>query len=219
MRTRFSEQISSLNQSLSAMADLATRAVEHATVAVVHADLDRAEQVITAQASLTSLGLGVEQQVFTILARQAPVAADLRAVITALHVAVDLERMGALAVHIAEVARRHHPGPAVPQQSGHYFLDMGRTAQAMAATTSEILLTHDPDRAAQLARDDDTINDLHRHLFTALTEQQWPHGITGAINTTLLSRYYERFADHTVLIGQRIIFHATGTRPPTPTAQ
>ena len=57
------------------------------------------------------------------------------------------------------------------------------------------------------------MDDLHRHLFTVLMDRDWEHGVAAAVDVTLLGRYYERFADHAVLIGRRVVFQATGQTP------
>lgn len=211
MRARLTHQLAELNTALSAMAGLTTRAISHATTALTRADLNSAEQVIADQETLTGRSRDVEGRAFALLARQAPVASDLRAVVTALHIAADLERMGALAVHIAQIARRHYPHCAVPDTTAGHLSTMGRIAQTMAATTSELLVSHDQARATGLDTDDDAMDEMHRQLLSLLTDEPWPHSMAAAIDTTLLARYYERFADHAVLIGRRILFETTGT--------
>lgn len=75
-------------------------------------------------------------------------------------------------------------------------------------------MTRDPQAALRLQEDDDAMDDLHRHLFTVLMDREWQHGVAAAVDVTLLGRYYERFADHAVLIGRRVVFTATGKTPP-----
>ena len=99
------------------------------------------------------------------MARQAPVASDLRALITALHVAADLERMGDLADHVAKTALRRHPSPAVPAELRPAFTAMADVADRMAAKIATVLAKLDAVGAAELERDDDAMDELHKELF------------------------------------------------------
>jgi phosphate transport system protein len=121
--------------------------------------------------------------------------------------------MGALALHVAKVARRRHPAKALPEEVNGYFAEMGRLAITMASNAREVLTTQNPEDALKLQDDDDAMDDLHRHLFTVLMDRDWSHGVAAAVDVTLLGRYYERFADHAVLIGRRVVFQATGQTP------
>ena len=118
--------------------------------------------------------------------------------------------MGALALHVAKLARRRHPSKVLPDEVTGYFTEMGRIAVDMGNNIKEIVLSGDPDRAAELDDDDDDMDNLHRHLFSLLMDQEWKHGVAAAVDVTLLGRYYERFTDHAVEIGRRVIFQATG---------
>jgi phosphate transport system protein len=87
---------------------------------------------------------------------------------------------------------------------------MARIAVDLGQDARVVVLSCDPSKAAQLDDDDDSMDDLHRHLFTMLMDQDWKHGVAAAVDVTLLGRYYERFADHAVEIARRVIFQATG---------
>jgi phosphate transport system protein len=119
--------------------------------------------------------------------------------------------MGALALHVAKTARRRHPAHAIPDDVSDYFVEMGRIAVNIGHDAKDVVLSRDPYKAAQLDNDDDAMDEIHRHLFTIVLDRQWPHPVATAVDVTLLSRYYERFADHAVEIGRRVIFQATGT--------
>jgi phosphate transport system protein len=118
--------------------------------------------------------------------------------------------MGALALHVAKLARRRHPAKVLPEEVNGYFTEMGRIAVDMGNSVKDVVLSGDPDRAAQLDDDDDDMDNLHRHLFNVLMEREWKHSAASAVDVTLLSRYYERFADHAVEIARRVIFQVTG---------
>jgi phosphate transport system protein len=86
---------------------------------------------------------------------------------------------------------------------------MGRIAVSIGYDTKDVVLSGDPDKAARLA-DDDAMDALYGHLFTVVLDRQRPHPVPTTVDVTLLSRFYERFADHAVEIGHRVIFQATG---------
>jgi phosphate transport system protein len=209
MRTAFHEQLDALTRSIGDMCGLAGTAMQRATEALLEADIVSAEIVITHQ-ELAFQAAEAESDAFTLLALQAPVAADLRAVVSSLQNVADVDRMRALALHVAKTARRRHPTHAIPDDVSDYLAEMGRIAVNIGHDTKDVVLSGDPDKAAKLADDDDAMDELHRHLFTVLMDHQWPHPVATAVDVTLLSRYYERFADHAVEIGRRVIFQATG---------
>ena len=118
--------------------------------------------------------------------------------------------MGALALHVAKTVRRRHPARAIPDDVNSYFAEMGRIAVEIGHDVRDVVLSGNLDKAAELAADDDAMDEIHRHLFTILLDVEWSHSVAAAVDVTLLSRYYERFADHAVEIGHRVIFQATG---------
>ncbi|WP_207841867.1 phosphate signaling complex protein PhoU [Williamsia soli] len=213
MRSAYIEQMAELNGVLGQMCELAGVAMERSTQALLQADLAVAEEVIGSHEHLTTLSTQAEERAFAILALQAPVAGDLRSIVSGFQIVADIDRMGALALHVAKVARRRHPAKALPEEVNGYFAEMGRLAITMASNAREVLNTQNPEDALKLQDDDDAMDDLHRHLFTVLMDREWSHGVAAAVDVTLLGRYYERFADHAVLIGRRVVFQATGQTP------
>lgn len=162
---------------------------------------------------IATLSARAEESAFVLLALQAPVAGDLRAIVSAIQMVADIDRMGALALHVAKIARRRHPQHALPEEVNGYFAEMGRVAVELGNSAQEVVLSHDPEKAAQIREEDDAMDDLHRHLFTVLMDREWKHGVAAAVDVTLLSRFYERFADHAVEVARRVIFQATGAFP------
>lgn len=210
MRTAFHEQLHALTADIAELCGLAGAAMERATQALLQADLVLAEEVIADHAAFTSRIKKTEEAAITLLALQAPVAGDLRLVISSLSNLADVDRMGALALHVAKLTRRRHPSKALPEEVNGYFTEMGRIAVDIGNGVKDVVESGDPDRAAQLDDDDDDMDNLHRHLFSVLMDREWKHGVAAAVDVTLLGRYYERFADHAVEIGRRVIFQATG---------
>jgi phosphate transport system protein len=213
MRTAYHERLAALNAQLAEICGWAGAAMEHSTQALLQADLVLAERVIGDHERIVVMSARVEKSAFVLLALQAPVASDLRFIVSTLHIAADLERMGALALHVAKIARRRHPMHALPDEVNGYFAEMGQLAVELADSTREVMLSGDPQKAARIEDDDNAMDELHRHLFSVLMDREWKHGVAAAVDVTLLGRFYERFADHTVEVARRVIFQATG-RPP-----
>ena len=213
MRTAYHEQLDALTNRLGEMCGLAGVAMERATQALLQADLALAEQVITDHDQISTLSARAEEDAFVLLALQAPVAGDLRAVVSSIQIVADVDRMGALALHVAKIARRRHPQHALPEEVNGYFAEIGRVAVDLGHSAQEVLLTKDPEKAARIREDDDAMDDLHRHLFTVLMDRDWKHGVAAAVDVTLLGRFYERFADHAVEVARRVIFQVTGHNP------
>lgn len=214
MRTAYHENLTALTTSLSRICGMAGLALDSATQALLQADLNRAEKVITDHDHIVEMSNQAQKDAFDMLALQQPVAGELRKVFAAIQIAADVDRMGALAVHIAKIARRRHPNCAVPDEVKSCFAEMGKVAVQMGNTAGEVLLSFDPDKAARLRDEDDAIDDLHRQLFSVLMDHhEWRHGVQQAVDVALLGRFYERFADHAVEVGRRVVFEVTGRLP------
>ncbi len=213
MRTAYQEQLTALSADLGKMCGLAVSALERATEALLGADLSLAEQVIADHEHIIELNRQAEEAALRILALQQPVASDLRRVVGSIHIAADIDRMGALAAHVAGISRLRHPDCALPADVRASFAAMGARAVQLAKTAQEVLLSRDPDKAARLRDEDDAVDAEHRHLFTLLIDHKWQDGVCSAVDVALLGRYYERFADHAVEIGKRVVFEATGGLP------
>ncbi|MCW2562744.1 MAG: phosphate uptake regulator, PhoU [Mycobacterium sp.] len=213
MRTAYHEQLDALTDQLGEMCGLAGVAMERATQALLQADLVLAEQVITDHEQMTTMSAKAEESAFVLLALQAPVAGDLRAIVSSIQIVADVDRMGALALHVAKIARRRHPQHALPEEVNGYFAEMGRVAVELGNSAQEVLVTRDPEKAARIREEDDAMDDLHRHLFTVLMDREWKHGVAAAVDVTLLGRFYERFADHAVEVARRVIFQVTVKHP------
>jgi phosphate transport system protein len=211
VRAAFQEQLSALTTALAAACGLVGVQMHDATRALLQADLTLAERVISDHKQVAQMSSEVSERAFVLLALQAPVAGDLRAVVSSIQIAADIERMGALAVHVAEIARRRHPDHAVPDEVSGYFAQMGHCAGELCGDVQQVLLSCDPRKAARIRHDDDAVDDLHRKLLGLLVEGGSRHGMAAAIDVALLARFYERFADHVVQIARRVIFRATGT--------
>lgn len=210
MREEFQSDLNELSRLLVTMAEAVRAAMRKATSALLRADREAAELVVERDAEVNHLYRQVEQKVSDVIARQAPVASDLRAVVTALHISADLERMGDLAEHVAKTALRRHPSPAVPAELRPVFRQMAAVADRMADKITGVLASPTVEGAKELERADDEMDDLERELFKVLLGDDWPYGAETAIDGALLGRFYERYADHAVNAGQQVIYLITG---------
>ncbi|MBK0866113.1 MAG: phosphate signaling complex protein PhoU [Saccharopolyspora sp.] len=215
MREAYQEQLGELAEELASMSTMVGTAMERATRALLEADLTLAEQVIEEDVQVDDVRARAEEQAFGLLALQAPVAGDLRTVISTIHAAEDMERMGDLALHVAKAARRRHPQPVLPEPVQPYFDEMGRVAVDLAGRAAQVIRSQDVDAARDLENADDAMDDLHRHLFSVMMGSDWSHGVAAAVDVTLLGRFYERFADHAVAVARRVVFTVTGSMPTT----
>ena len=210
LRSAFQDELDGVTQSLLELSSLVSSAITQATHALLTADLSDAEAVIAADDRVDEIQHELDARIIDIIARQQPVASDLRALVTALRMSADLERMGDMAHHIAKITRLRHPGAAVPSELLLTIEEMGKVARLISDKVGGVINSKDIDKALEVEKDDDEMDLLHRRLFTALLEPSWPHGIETAIDMTLIGRYYERYADHAVSVSRRIHFQVTG---------
>ena len=211
IRSVFQDELDNVSQSLVDLTAMVSASMTKATTAILSCDLKLAEEVIATDVKIDDYQHETDSRIIDIIARQQPVASDLRALVTALRMGSDLERMGDLAHHVAKVARLRHPNAAVPPELVSIIQAMGVAAVAITEKTGVVIATRDTQMALEIERDDDVMDDLHRKLIAVLIEPTWKHGIETAIDLTLLGRYYERYADHAVSIARRVYFLVTGT--------
>jgi phosphate transport system protein len=210
IRSVFQDELDNVSQSLVDLTAMVSASMTKATTAILSCDLKLAEEVIATDVKIDDYQHETDSRIIDIIARQQPVASDLRALVTALRMGSDLERMGDLAHHVAKVARLRHPNAAVPPELVAIIQAMGVTAVAITEKTGVVIATRNTQMALEVERDDDVMDDLHRKLIAVLIEPTWKHGIETAIDLTLLGRYYERYADHAVSISRRVYFLVTG---------
>ncbi|MEV5496793.1 phosphate signaling complex protein PhoU [Nonomuraea fuscirosea] len=213
MRDAYHEELDALTDKLVEMTRLVRSAISRATTSLLDADLALAESVISRDEEVNATFADIETSIFELMARQQPVAVDLRMVITALRMGTDLERMGDLAVHVAKVARLRHPDSAIPPELRSTILEMGQIAETLVTKAGSCVASRDVESALELEQDDDAMDRLHRRLFRKILSKDWEHGVEPAIDITLVGRYYERYADHAVRVAQDVVYLVTGARP------
>lgn len=210
MRNAFHDELDGIGTTLLQMAGLVKVAMNDATSALLTVDLNNAEKVIAADDVIDEIQHELDARTINLIARQQPVASDLRTLVTSLRMSADLERMGDLAHHVAKQARMRYPNSAVPAELVPTITAMGLVADKIVDKLSSVMEHRDTVRALEIETDDDEMDKLHRELIGILLADNWPHGIETAIDMTLLGRYYERFADHAVSISRRVYFLVTG---------
>ena len=211
MREIFEAELQQIGEGLVQMSRLVESAITRAGTALFEADHLLAEDVIASDHAIDKLERELDERCVHVLAQQAPVATDLRTVISALRISATLERMGDLARHVAEVARGRYPDVALPEAARDTFVRMHEAAVHAAARTTELLVTRDVALAAEVERDDDLLDELHQDTFAAMLSPDWNGTPQETIDVTLVGRYYERFGDHGVSVARRITFLVTGS--------
>jgi phosphate transport system protein len=210
MRDAFHDELDAIGLSLIKMAELVQGAMNEATTALLKPDLELAEQVIAADDTIDFMQHDLDARTIDLMARQQPVASDLRTLVTSLRMSADLERMGDMAHHIAKQARIRYPNRSVPDELVKTIEEMGVVANKIIGKLASVMQTRDLDRAVEIATDDDEMDKLHRDLIAVILDDKWKHGAEVAIDMTLLGRYYERCCDHAVSISRRVYFLVTG---------
>jgi phosphate transport system protein len=213
MREAFHDQLDSIFSDLADVCGSVQEAVRLATEALLTGDAETAEAVISADSDIDEATMRVEDNCFSLLSLQQPVAGDLRVIVSALRMVSELERMGDLSVHVAKIARLRVPAIAVPEEVRPTIARMAVVAEDMVARVAEIITERDVEAAIALGRDDDEMDQLRRTSFAQLLSDDWAHGVEAAVDIALLGRYYERIADHAVSVGNRVVFVVTGSFP------
>jgi len=213
MRDQFHEQLDAVFDDLAAMCRQVDTAVGRATTSLMTGDVTLAEQVISADMDIDIARERLEEQAFSLLSLQQPVAGDLRTVVAALRMVTELERMGDLSVHVAKIARLRVPHVAVPTEVQPTMQRMAQVAEEMVSRVAQVISSRDVAAAIALAQADEEMDQLRRSSFTEVLADDWTHGVEAAVDIALLGRYYERIADHAVSVAHRVVFVVTGQNP------
>ncbi len=210
MRDQYYEQLDAIVDELVTLTNDVRRTVADATSSLLGADTGLAERVIANDKHIDTETESIEERALLLLATQQPVATDLRQLVATLRMVTDLQRMGALSVHVAKVARRRAPDVAVPEQLRPTIMSMASVADQMIDAAARIVADRDVEAAARLESEDDEMDRLRKHMFRVLLDDSWKHGVEPAIDLALLGRYYERIGDHAVSMARRVVYLVTG---------
>jgi len=210
MREVFQQELREVQERLVEISTLVANSIEKATQAFNESDVALAETVIEDDRKIDVLATELDELAITILARQQPVARDLRIVVSALRISASLERMGDMAEHIAQLARYRFPEKVVPKGLRSTFREMGALDVEIARKLTELLETQDPTVADHIRNEDDKVDALHLAVFDKVLGETWKGETADTVDATLASRYHERFADHAVSIAKKVQYLATG---------
>ena len=214
-RKLFHEELNELGDDVARLGALAGEAIQAGTAAFLAEDLQATEKVIEDDSKLDELTHDIEKRTFLLLARQQPMAVDLRMLVTVLRGVHELERIGDYMVNVAKAARRLYPQPLEPKFRGLIDRMRGQALEQLKLAVS-CFVERDHARAAALADMDDVMDDLQKDLFR-LIFSTFEHSddvkVQRAVQIALVGRYYERIADHAVNFGSRVEYMVTGTFP------
>ena len=210
MREVFQTQLKEVQDRLVEIAGDATRIMDQASKAFVTSDVTLADQALASADAIHEKALSLDESVIKILARQSPVSRDLRILVSALRISASLERMGALAGHIAQIARFRYPGSAIPAALLPTFEEMGKLDIELGKKVVKLLQNTDVDLAKEIQAEDARVDELHRNVFDVVLSDDWKENAVFTVDVTLASRYHERFADHVVDISAKVSYLTTG---------
>ena len=216
MRELFQQELKDLKDGLVAIATNVESAMSRAVTSFNDSDVNMAEEVIAQDHLIDDAVKELDEQAIAILARQSPVASDLRQVVSTLRISSSLERMGDLATHLAQLARYRFPEKVAPKSIRPTFKKMGTLDLEMSQLVVD-LLTNPTEATVNKIRDlDDTVDELHASVFETVLSEEFSNGAGTAsvVDATLASRYLERFADHAVSISKKVLYLLTGEWDP-----
>lgn len=212
LRTAFRQRLEAYTSDILAMAQLARDNMLGAAHALINQELEAAEDALSGIDQLCEFHARCEDRAMALLARQSPVATDLRQVVSYLHIESDLTRMGNLARHVAVIARQHHPSPALPAEVGPALTDLATAVDAMAEVAVQLIEAPDVEAALLLHKADQRVDAIASELTRRASSAEWQYSNREAVECALVARYFERYADHCVAIGDRVVFMVTGAQ-------
>lgn len=211
MRDVFQKELAEIENGLVEISQLVLEAIERAAKAFETSDVALAESVMSDDLKIDTKANALDELAINILARQAPVARDLRVVVSALRISASLERMGDLAAHIAQLARLRFPEQVGPVEIRETILKMGQHDIQIARRLVELIDTQSDEIAEEIKAADDQIDAFHKSIMDALLAEGLEAQAPQVVDATLASRYHERFADHAVSIAKKIQYLTSGT--------
>ncbi len=207
MRIGFQESLGALRADVDWLGSLAADAVEAATTALISGNQVKAEMVVAGDDEIDTLFVTLEERAYALMAQQAPVAIDLRFLVSALRVMADWERTGDLAVSLAKLALLDWEREVVALE---LLEDMASIALELIAAGRRAWRNKDLDLAAALERRDDALDECFRRLAAHLLSQHGPEASGLVFHALLAGRNLERIADHAVAVGDRVVYMLTG---------
>ena len=211
-RKAFHEELDEISNDVVRLGAMASEAIQAGADAFLDADLAAAERLVAEDQAMDELTHSIERRTYLALARQQPMAGDLRMLVSVLRVIHELERAGDLMVNVAKAARRLYPYELDPKLRG-IIHRMRQQAVAQLRVAVEAFAERDPAKAAALGDMDDAMDDLQKDLFRAIFSGSVDDeaSLQRSVQIALVGRYFERIADHAVNTGERVAFIVTGS--------
>jgi phosphate transport system protein len=202
----FQEELEALQGRLLEMGGLAEERVSAAVRSLVSRDIAAIERVLYGDEPINALHVEIDNRCFKLLALHQPMATDLRAIVSSVKINTDLERVGDLAVNIAEAAKRYATHPPVKKLID--IPQMGDIAQEMLHDALDAFVRRDTALAQQVLNEDDRLDGLKTQIFRELLEYMLKDLATvePALDLILVSRHLERIGDHATNIAEDVIF-------------
>jgi phosphate transport system protein len=210
MRKMFDQELQSVQDRIVEIADSVYSIVTDASTALLEADIKAAERALVGAEVISEKALSLDELVIRTLALQAPVARDLRILVSTLRISASLERMAALASHIATIARFRFPQSAIPEVLSDTFDEMARLDVRLTKKLVKLLKNTSTDLARSIQAADERVDELHREVFEVVLADSWKEEAVHTVDVTLASRYFERIADHVVEISSKVSYLSTG---------
>jgi phosphate transport system protein len=210
-RKRYHEQLDGVRQQIVHLGELTTETVPRATEILLANDLTGAQVLIDDDDEIDAISLEVEEQCYQLLALQQPMAGDLRAIVTAIHLVAELERSADLMVNVAKGSRRIYP-IGFPPALRSLIHQMSEEAIRLVRLAVEAYGDGNAALGAALDDMDDRLDELHSAYIQAVFECHGEHDfeVEAAVQLALIGRFFERVGDHAVNIGHRVQYMVTG---------
>ena len=206
----FQSELTEVQTRLVEISESVVKIMEKASAAFLDSDATKADEAIALAESNESKASALDQLAIRILSRQSPVARDLRILVSALRMSASIERMGALAGHIATIAKYRYPDSAIPKILRPTFKELSRLDIELARRVTTLLKNTDVDLARLIQGEDARVDELHQRVFDIVLSKKWKENAVYTVDVTLASRYFERFADHVVDISTKVSYLTTG---------
>ena len=206
----FKNALADVQARLVDLAENAEAIMDKASRAFLNSDVTLADEALALAEANETRALDLDELVIKVLATQSPVARDLRILVSALRMSASLERMGSLSSHVAAIARYRYPGSAIPTSLRKTFEDMARIDLELVGKAIKLLQNTDLDLVREIQARDEAVDRLHRKVFEVVLSPEWKENGMYTVDVTLASRYFERFADHVVVISSKVSFLQTG---------
>ena len=206
----FEEEFRQLNDLLQEMGSVVAHSIQRSVLSLVEKNEDYAHQVIRDESRVDTMAIQIDEMVTSLIVREQPVARDMRLVVSAIKISTDLERMGDLAVHIAERSLSLMTQPSIPESVD--FSEISGIVESMVLGSLESFVKRDEAIARSVIEMDNSVdrarNSIQRQLVDLMKRD--PESVTRALDEILIARKLERIADHATNVAEDVIFLAQG---------